>query len=385
MFGDFVSTGNSKSVVVIGAGPAGLAASVRLGELGLQNTVVEASNRVGGMAGSLNLWGHTVDLGPHRFFSADPVVTDFWHRYMRDDYVLVSRQTRIYYRNRFFDYPLKAGNALKNLGAFRAVAAIGSYSRARIQPVKDDGSLESWVSNRFGRVLFETFFKTYTEKLWGVSCKELDADWAAQRIQGLTLWGAVKSAFSGNRGNKLKTLVDEFAYPTRGNLAFYQALEDATTRMGNEVLTQASVQKLNVVGNSVTGVTLKDGKVIDSEWVISSMPITLLLAGISDVPSEVRVAAERLRFRNTVLVYLLVESDELFPDQWLYVHDQNVKHGRITNFRNWSKEIVGDDGNTVVCLEYWCFDEDPLWSQNEEELVEIAAREFISTGLADGH
>ena len=369
------------AVVVIGAGPAGLAAAARLVELGASPKVVEASTRVGGMAGSTQLWGHTVDFGPHRFFSADPVVTDFWHRYVAGDHVLVRRQTRIYYQGRYYDYPLRAGNALSNLGPVRAASAVASYGKARVRPEPDDGSLEAWVSNRFGRVLFTTFFKTYTEKLWGVSCRDLDADWAAQRIQGLTLAAAVAGALRGNRGNRHKTLVDEFAYPTTGSGLLYDRLAAAIDAGGGQVRLGDAVQRVEVSDGRVRGVVLASGEQLDADHVVSSMPITLLLRGLPDVPAPVQEAAAQLRFRNTILVYLLVDSDELFTDQWLYVHDPALRHGRITNFRNWSPAIVGDDGRTVLCLEFWCFDEDPIWQEEPEALVDLATREVTATGL----
>lgn len=374
---------SQSSVVVIGAGPAGLAAGARLCELGFSPLVVEASQRVGGMAGSLTLWGHTVDLGPHRFFSSDPVVVSFWHRYVKSDFVMISRQTRIFYEGRFYDYPLKAANALGNLGMLRASKAMASYVRARLTSEQADGSLESWVSHRFGRVLFETFFKTYTEKLWGIPCRQLDADWAAQRIQGLTLWGAVKSALVGNRGNQHKTLVDEFAYPAPGNQLLYDRLRqhiDQASRTGG-VRVDSPVTKVEVHEGRVTGVVLANGERLGADWVVSSMPITLLLDALPDVPESVQTAARKLRFRNTILVYLLVASTDLFPDQWLYIHDPTVLHGRITNFRNWSPQIVGDDEHTVICLEFWCFEDDQIWQEPEEILVRRATEEVVAVGL----
>ena len=199
-----------KSAVVIGAGPAGLAFACRYIENGGQATVVEASPNVGGLARSFELWGSTVDLGPHRFFSSDPEVNQYWHSHIQGDYTMVSRLTRIYYQGKFYNYPLQATNALKNLGAFRAFLSVQSYVLSKVFPPKQDGSLEKWVISKFGSRLYRTFFKKYTEKVWGIKCTEIDADWAAQRIQGLTLWGAIKSALFLNKKNKLKTLVDEF-------------------------------------------------------------------------------------------------------------------------------------------------------------------------------
>ncbi len=368
--------------VVIGAGPAGLACAARLSELGSPPVVLEAGPHVGGMARSIDRWGHTVDLGPHRFFSSDPVVTAFWHRHVRDDFVMVSRQSRILYEGRFYDYPLRAGNALGNLGLRRSVAAMTSYGWARVRPAPSDGSLESWVSNRFGPVLYRTFFKTYTEKLWGVPCRSLDADWAAQRIQGLTLWAAVRSAVRGNRDNTLKTLVDEFAYPTTGSSLLYDRLREFVEAEGGAVRTSSPVERIELVDGRVAGVALASGERVAADQVVSSMPITLLLDGLPDVPDAVRDAAGRLRFRNTILVYLLVRDEDLFTDQWLYVHDPELRHGRVTNFRNWSPGIIGAANETVLCLELWCFDDDDLWSAPESELVALAERELEATGLA---
>lgn len=367
--------------VVIGAGPAGLACATRLAELGHTPLVLEASPHVGGMARSTRLWGHTVDLGPHRFFSADPVVVEFWHRQVGGDHVMVSRRTRILYGGRFFDYPLQARNALRNLGPVRALTAVLSYAAARVRRPRQDGSLEAWITARFGRVLYETFFRTYTEKLWGVSCRRLDADWASQRIQGLTLWGAIRSAIRGNRGNTLKTLVDEFAYPRTGNSFLYERMRANVEAAGGEVRTSQPVRRVLLEDGAAAGVELADGTTIPADRVISSMPITLLLRGLPDVPDNVRAAADRLRFRNTILVYLRVEGEDLFPDQWLYVHDPSLRHGRITNFRNWSPEIVGDDGETVLCLEFWCFDEDPDWTADDATLIATASAEIVRTGL----
>lgn len=371
----------TRSIVIIGAGPAGLACASTLADEGVPSTVLEASGHIGGMARSAVLWGHTVDLGPHRFFSSDPVVVGFWHRHVAGDHVMISRRTRILFDGRFYDYPLKVGNALRNLGPTRAVSAVLSFLVARMRRAKVTDSLDAWITDRFGRVLFETFFKTYTEKLWGIPCSELDADWAAQRIQGLTLWGAVRSALTGNRGNALKTLVDEFAYPRSGNSLFYERMRTHIEANGGTVRTGAPVRRILTEGDRVVGVGLADGTEIAADHVVSSMPITLLLKGISSVPDEVTAAAARLRFRNTILVYLRVQRNDLFPDQWLYVHDVEFAHGRITNFRNWSPELVANDHETVLCLEFWCFDEDAIWSTDDGAIVSRAKDELLRTGL----
>jgi protoporphyrinogen oxidase len=209
-----------KEVFIIGAGPAGLACGCRLVELGMKPVIFEASERVGGLAGSIELWGNTVDLGPHRFFSSDPAVNDFWHKHVAGRHLFVTRQTRIFYKGKFFHYPLKPFNALLGLGVFRSIIAVLSLAKSKFFKATPEDTLDKWITNRFGNVLFRTFFKTYTEKVWGIPCSELDADWAAQRIKGLTLLGAIKNAFF-SKNNSLKTLVDEFAYPIEGNQFFY--------------------------------------------------------------------------------------------------------------------------------------------------------------------
>lgn len=375
---------SEKKIIVIGAGPAGLSVSARLCELKYKPLLIESSDKVGGMSGSIEVWGHTVDLGPHRFFSSDKVVVDFWQKYIKSNFVMVSRQTRIYFGNKFFDYPLKPFNALKNLGIFKSLLAVTSYLKAKVLKRKEDGSLEIWISNRFGDLLYKTFFKTYTEKLWGISCRRLDADWAAQRIQKLTLGGAIKNALLKTKKNKHKTLVDEFAYPKKGNQFFYDQLSKYIEEaVGEKIKFNSKVVSILTEENKIKGLTLDNGKNYYCDWLVSTMPITSLIKGLTNVPSNVKQAASKLRFRNTILVYLLINSDQLFTDQWLYIHEPDVFHGRVTNFRNWSPDIVGDDKSTVICLEFWCFDEDPIWLKQDNELIKIASEEISQIGLVD--
>lgn len=369
--------------VVIGAGPAGLAFACRYIENGGQATVVEASPNVGGLARSFELWGSTVDLGPHRFFSSDPEVNKYWHSHIQGDYTMVSRLTRIYYQGKFYNYPLQASNALKNLGAFRAFLSVQSYVLSKVFPPKQDGSLEKWVISKFGSRLYRTFFKNYTEKVWGIKCTEIDADWAAQRIQGLTLWGAIKSALFLNKKNKLKTLVDEFAYPKHGNQLFYDRQCEKVMDSGNQILLEEAVVGIKVVDSLVQGVHLRSGRFLETSCVVSTMPITQLISGMNDVPQIVLDASKNLKFRNTILVYLQIEASNLFRDQWLYIHDPKLLHGRITNFNNWSEKTIGDKSKTILCMEFWCFDSDQIWGDTEENLIERAIQELISTGLCD--
>lgn len=369
------------SAIVIGAGPAGMAFACRYIEHGGKVKILEASPFVGGLARSFELWGSTVDLGPHRFFSADPVVNKYWHSHVKEDFIMVNRLTRIYYMGKFFNYPLQATNALSNLGLVKAFLALQSYIFCKAFPPKQDGSLENWVKSKFGSRLFKTFFKVYTEKVWGISCKEIDADWAAQRIQGLTLWGAIKSALFANKDNKLKTLVDEFAYPKTGNSLFYERQKESILESGNEIFLNEPVERIIVENSKVRAVISKSGLSHPVTEVISTMPITQLIKGMDGVPSQVLEAAAQLTFRNTILVYLQISQSCLFKDQWLYIHDPKLLHGRITNFNNWSESMIGDKTKTIICMEFWCFDSDQIWEESNEDLIQLSKRELVLTGL----
>jgi len=350
-------------VGVIGAGPAGLTAAYRLAQDGADVAVFEAAAAVGGFARSLRLWGHTVDIGPHRFFSSDPRVNRFWLEIVGRDYRMVNRRTRILYRGRRFDYPLRVGNALRNMGLTRAALCVASYGWERVRHAVAPRSLatfEDWVVARFGRRLYETFFKVYTEKLWGIPCTGLDADFAAQRIKRFSLGEAIKSMF-GIAGTVHKTLVDQFAYPVRGTGMVYERMAERIAAMGGAVYTECAVRRVLVRDRRVVGLVDERGVEHAFDHVVSTMPLTVMVAGLPDLPEPVRDAAARLRYRNTILVYLLVEGTDLFPDQWLYVHSPEVRAGRVTNFRNWVPDIRGDERTSVLAFEYWCYDDDAEW------------------------
>jgi len=370
-------------VCVIGAGPAGLTAAYELAREGIEVEVYEASGHVGGMARSVRLWDQTVDVGPHRFFSSDARVNRLWLEIVGRDYAMVDRLTRILYRGRFFQYPLQPADALRNLGLGNAAACVGSYLRESVLPsCADDHTFESWVVRRFGRRLFNTFFKSYSEKLWGISCRQLDADFAAQRIKKLSLGEVIKNSLNVG-GDRHRTLIDQFAYPLAGTGMVYQRMAECVRAVGS-VLLNRPVRRIVHCGRRVTGLEMVDGSCTACDHVISTMPLTLLVRGLENVPEEVTRAAGSLTFRNTSLVYLHVEGHDLFPDQWLYVHDPELQVGRITNFRNWVPELYGSSGNTIISLEYWSDDQDRLWRNRDEELIEQAKREIQATGLLGG-
>lgn len=376
---------NDKTVAVIGAGPAGLTAAYELAKKGIRVDVFEAGDSVGGMAKTISLWGQRADLGPHRFFSSDPRVNRLWLEVVGRDYSMVNRLTRIYYQEIFFDYPLKPVNALQGLGLKESLSCMLSYGRAKLAPQKNAETFESWVIDKFGARLFEIFFKSYSEKLWGIPCSKLDADFAAQRIKKLSLFEAVKSALAGNRRSKHKTLVDEFAYPHMGAGVVYERMAGKVDELGGKIFLRTLVDSVRPGSGDGDGPFLKlaDGRDLRYDHVISSMPITLLIERLG-APDHVREAARSLRFRNTILVYLHINGDSPFPDQWIYVHSPDLKTGRITNFRNWVPHLNNGCPDTILCLEYWCYDDDQIWTRDEGDLVRLATDELHRTGLVIG-
>lgn len=378
-------------VAVIGAGPAGMTAAYELAKKNVEVHVYEASDTVGGLARSFRLWDQTVDLGPHRFFSSHRRINELWLEVVGRDYRMVNRLTRIYYRGKFFFYPLKPFDALSRLGPFEAARCGFSYIANRLSPLEQDGTFENWVVNRFGRRLFEIFFKTYSEKLWGISCKQLDADFAAQRIKKLSLYEAVKNAFFMGKGNKHKTLVDQFAYPLEGTGMVYQRMADYVRKHGGQVHLNTPVQRVLAKDNRAYALEFPGGEVRHYDQIVSSMPISLLVTRLPDVPPAIRDAALSLKFRNTILVYLHVDATDLFPDQWLYIHSADMLTGRITNFRNWVPNLYGDKRTTILVMELWANDDDSLWSETDEQLIARGKDEIRRTGLVrdanilDGH
>jgi protoporphyrinogen oxidase len=371
-------------IAVIGAGPAGMTAALQLSRRGVDVSVFEAGRCVGGLARSLDLWGQRVDLGPHRFFSTDARVNRLWLDIVGREYAMVDRLTRIYYRNRYFQYPLKPLNALWNMGLPDAAMCVTSYLTERLRPESprtDNASFESWVVRRFGRRLFAMFFKSYSEKLWGIPCHELSADFASQRIKKLSFSEAAKSALSPQRGTRHTSLVDRFAYPLGGTGSVYEKMADRLRDCGGQVHLQCPVRRVVHEGFDIRGVELQNGRVEHFDHVISTMPLTNLVRGLINTPADVRDSADDLKFRNTILVYLHVDSDSLFADQWLYIHAPDLKMGRVTNFRNWVPQLHGEVRTTILAVEYWCDDADPTWAESDNHLIEQATRELRCTGL----
>jgi protoporphyrinogen oxidase len=390
------STTNSADVVIIGAGPAGLTAAYQLTKAGYGVIVLEKDpTYVGGISRTVEHDGFRFDIGGHRFFSKSREVVDLWDEILPNDFIQRPRMSRIFYDGKFYSYPLRGFEALRNLGLWRSTCCMLSYLKARVLPLKKVDSFQDWTINQFGRQLFSIFFKTYTEKVWGMRCDEISADWAAQRIKGLSLGGAVIDGLKRslrlnkrpNDGMGTKSLLETFRYPRRGPGMMWEAARDFVVGKGNKVLMGHSLQQLSL--DAKTGrwrVTARNGDgenvLVTGAHVISSAPIGELMSRIYPLPASTMRAFD-LRYRDFLTVALMIRSEDIFPDNWIYIHDPKVKVGRIQNFRSWSPEMVPDPELACVGLEYFCFEGDGLWNASDKELIELATREMHVLGLCD--
>jgi len=373
----------SQMTLVLGGGPAGLTAGYLLGKAGWSAVVFEAEDQVGGIAKTVERDGYRFDLGGHRFFTKSIEVDTLWHEILGDEFLRRPRMSRIYWNNRYLDYPLRGSDVIRKLGPIELTRCLASYTRAALRRNKVDDSLEDWVSNRFGRRLFELFFKSYTEKVWGVPTTEIRAEWAAQRIKGLSFVSAAKAAFFGNKGDKVKSLISEFNYPRFGPGQMWEAMTDAIEEQGGEVRLDSPVESMEVVDGRVACVVV-DGQVFEQPGaVISSLALREVVEMISPAPpQEVLDAARGLRYRDFLTVALVVDGADLFPDNWIYIHDPGVRVGRIQNYRSWSPWMVPDPDKACVGLEYFCFAGDDLWTMDDDALVALASAELEQLRLA---
>jgi protoporphyrinogen oxidase len=378
---------SKREVVVIGAGPAGLTAAYALTKRGEPVTVLEADRVVGGISRTVERDGWRFDIGGHRFFTKVPVVEDLWHEILPDDeFLLRPRMSRIYYDGKFFDYPLRAMNALRNLGLIEAIRCVLSYAWARIHPPKDQTNYEGWLVARFGWRLYRHFFKSYTEKVWGMPVAKMPADWAAQRIKNLSLSSAIVNALLPKRNQKdITSLIEEFQYPMLGPGMMWERARDLVVERGGTIVMQAPVAAVrHKDGRANAVVTARDGAevVYPAEHVISSMPLPeLVLAMDPPAPENVQKAARRLSHRDFLTVALVVPQSDGFPDNWIYIHSPDVKVGRIQNFASWSPYLV-KDGMTCLGLEYFVFEGDEVWTMPDDALVKLGSAELERLGLA---
>jgi protoporphyrinogen oxidase len=381
-------------VAIIGAGPAGLTAGYLLSKEEVDVIILEADPvYVGGISRTTTYKGFHFDVGGHRFFSKSKAVEALWTEILPDDMLVRPRSSRIFYGGKFFSYPLKPFEALHKLGIFNSVLCVLSWLKARLFPVRDPRNFEEWVSNQFGKRLFNTFFKSYTEKVWGMSCKEISADWAAQRIKGLSLGSAIKNAlfpqrYNGDRTKVIKTLINSFRYPRKGPGMMWEACAEKMKAMGGKLEMGCKVARCScdeVSGNWTVEYKDRQGdlRTIEAEHVISSAPMRELVCGLSPAVSErTKRAAQSLKYRDFLTVMLILKDRQMFDDNWIYIHDPSVKVGRVQNFRSWSPEMVPDPDKGGYGLEYFCFDHDGLWDSSDSDLIELARRELIQIGLA---
>ena len=374
-------------MIVIGGGPAGLTAAYELAKVGIKPIVLEMGKRVGGIARTEVFNGYRMDIGGHRFFTKVDEVEAFWQEVLGDDFLTRPRLSRIYYNRKYIMYPLRFGDALSKLGVWQSFLVLMSYFQSKIFPYRHENTFEEWVSNRFGKRLYRIFFKTYTEKVWGIPCAELSAEWAAQRIQNLSLPRAVIGAIFGARGAKnVKSLIEEFHYPRLGPGMLWERTQQLIEQRGGEVRLNTTVMKvLQRDGRAIGVVARTDGRdeTITADAIISSMPISELVAKLDPpAPLDVRDGAAQLTYRDYFTVGLIVDRADLFPDNWIYIHAPEVKVGRVQNFKNWSPEMVPDPSKTFLGLEYFCNEGDELWQMSDAELIELGTQELETMGLA---
>jgi UDP-galactopyranose mutase len=391
------------NVVIIGAGPAGLTAGWELVKRDVPVTILEGDSIAGGISRTAEREGWRFDIGGHRFFTKVPEVEKLWHEILPDeDFLLRPRSSRIFYNGKLYDYPLKAGNALRNLGYVEAAKCIASYAAARIRPPKDQSDYESWLVARFGWRLYRTFFKTYTEKVWGVPVSEMPSDWAAQRVKSLSLSNAIINAVLPKRNQKeITSLIEEFQYPKYGPGMMWETAATKIDGKGGRIIFEEKVSKIHHSGGRATGLTttvtggygpgagapeasrtdIGAETHYDADEIISSMSFSSLLKAMDPAPpAHVLAAADALRYRDFLTVALVVPESAGFPDNWIYIHSRDVKVGRIQNFASWSPFLV-KEGRGCLGLEYFVFAGDEMWESSDEDLIALGTKELARLGF----
>jgi protoporphyrinogen oxidase len=384
------AAGQADNVVVVGAGPAGLTAAYELLRRGYRSTVLEADTVVGGISRTVERDGWRFDIGGHRFFTKVARVEEFWHEILPDeDFMLRPRKSRIYYQGKFYDYPLRAMNALGNLGVGEATLCVLSYLWARVRPPEDQTNFEGWVAARFGWRLYRHFFKTYTEKVWGHPGSEMGADWAAQRIKNLSLSSAIVNAVLPRRNQKdITSLIEEFQYPKLGPGMMWERCAEKVEAGGTKISFSSAVERICRGSQGATAVVASSADGADTTYpcsaVVSSMPLSALVEAMDPpAPAEVRAAAADLAYRDFLTVALVVPADRVpWDDNWIYIHDASVRTMRIQNFGSWSPYLV-KDGRNVLGLEYTVLQGDESWCAPDEALVEQGKQELGRLGLVD--
>jgi protoporphyrinogen oxidase len=377
--------------VIVGAGPAGLTTAYTLVKAGRSVLVIEQDPRyVGGISRTVNYKGFLFDIGGHRFFSKSKEVVDLWNEILPKDFIERPRLSRIYYRGQFYSYPLKAFEALRKLGPLESLACLASFAYARLFPIRNPRTVHEWVRNQFGERLFRIFFKTYTEKVWGMSCDEITAEWAAQRIKGLDLGAAIVDGMRRSLGRKkngavAKTLIESFRYPRRGPGMMWDACAVKIAKLGGEIrmdrrLTALTFDRQSKLWTLEAESAAGEPESFCATHVVSSAPVRDLIGSLKPTALTLLHARE-LKYRDFLTVVLIGKSSADLPDNWIYIHDQRVKVGRVQNFRSWSPDMVPDAASTCLGLEYFCFEGDGLWTSADEDLIALAKDEIGRIGL----
>jgi protoporphyrinogen oxidase len=385
--GDLPAKGPAAGTLIAGAGPAGMACALGLARRGRATMVVEKDSRSGGLCQTIDHDGFLFDIGGHRFLSRIEEVNALWRETLGDELLRVKRLSRIFYRGRFFKYPLSFFDTFKNLGPVESVLCVASYLKDRVSRPADDRTFEGWIINRFGRRLYRIFFDVYTQKVWAIPCKDLSADWAKQRIQGLSLKVAVRKAILGTWASGPKTLTEEFLYPRRGPGEFFNRLRDEAAGMGARFAFDTEVLAAEHDGKRVRAVEIRRGpaagrELVPVEGFVSSMPLPRLVNALRPLPpAPVLAAADKLRFRSYLVANVILDVRDLFPDQWIYVHSPEVRMGRIQNYKNWSPDMTADPARTSLGLEYFCDEGDALWNKSDPELIDFALKELARIGM----
>jgi protoporphyrinogen oxidase len=374
---------------VIGAGPAGCSAARTLIRSNIACTIIDKLDVPGGLARTIKRGESRFDVGPHRFFTRQDEVLNLWREVLGNDLTSVDRLTRILYRNKLFNYPLAPANALFGLGIGTSVHAGASYLASRLKHAvnpREPQSFEDWVTDHFGTVLYNAFFKHYTGKVWGIPCTEISADWASQRIKGLDLMKAVYHALFQGKGSEIKTLVDRFLYPRYGAGSLCEIIIDEIVAGGGTYIPLASATAVERVGNGwAVHYAARDGnsQCVTCDHVLSSMPVSDLVEMLSPKPPmEIREAAKQLRWRNHYGVDLLVKGKKSpFPDNWIYVHSPELHTARITNYANFSKEMQGARDLYPLTLEFFSFPGDNIAVLDDSQKIDLAIEELMKIGF----
>jgi len=370
-------------LVIIGAGPAGLTAAYELSNNDKKIIIIEKKSQVGGLAETKVFGNYRYDIGPHRFFTKNKEVYELFLKILRDDAVEVNRTTRIMFKNKFFNYPLTPLNALFGLGVGESIVSGFSYIFARLKSylkISKISNFEDWVVDRFGRKLFNNFFKNYTEKVWGIDCKDIGSDWAAQRIKGLSLSTAIKFALFPNSKKRPKTLVDKFYYPRLGAGMLWEKFEDYVKGQDVEVVKNKKVTGVNNNGDNFK-ITIEDDlgnqTSIDTKNIFFSNPLLEFIDIYdADIPESVITAAKSLNYRNHISVHITIDK-KLFDDNWIYIHSPDLDMARISDFTNFSDDM-SEEGKYPLTLEYFCFEEDEIWNKNNSDIIDFALKELKS-------